>query len=172
MVERMGSKVGNGQAGMPVLRSSGITLVEMLIVVAIIGLMAGISFPAVSSGIESIRLSTATNSVVSFLNSALNRAERRQQVVEISISVKDNAVWLNSTEPGFVRKLDMPPGVTIQAVWPKLPIDPAEPRRFLLQPGSTVPRVGIEISNRRGARRLVRVDPIIGVPQIEIVEAQ
>jgi prepilin-type N-terminal cleavage/methylation domain-containing protein len=157
---------------MPVPLSRGVTLVEMLIVVAIVGLMAGISFPAVSSGLETIRLSAATDSLVSFLNSALNRAERRQQVVEVLISVKDNAVWLNSTEAGFVRKLEMPAGVTIQAVWPKLNIETDEPRRFLLLPGSTVPRVGIEISNRRGTRRIVRVDPIIGVPQIENVETQ
>ena len=157
---------------MPVLPSRGVTLVEMLIVVAIVGLMAGISFPAVSSGIDTIRLSAASDSLVSFLNSALNRAERRQQVVEVSISIKDNAVWLNSTEYGFVRKLEMPSGVTIQAVWPKLNIETDEPRRFLLLPGSTVPRVGIEISNRRGVHRIVRVDPIIGVPQIESVEAQ
>ena len=157
---------------MPVLPSRGVTLVEMLIVVAIVGLMAGISFPAVSSGIDTIRLSAASDSLAGFLNSALNRAERRQQVVEVSISIKDNAVWLNSTESGFVRKLEMPSGVTIQAVWPKLNIETDEPRRFLLLPGSTVPRVGIEISNRRGVHRIVRVDPIIGVPQIESVEAQ
>jgi len=33
---------------MPVLRSRGVTIVEMLIVVTIIGLIAGISFPAVT----------------------------------------------------------------------------------------------------------------------------
>jgi len=41
---------------MPVLRSRGVTIVEMLIVVTIIGLIAGISFPAVTSGIDSLRL--------------------------------------------------------------------------------------------------------------------
>ena len=144
----------------------GVTLVEMLIVVAIIGLIAGISFPAVSSGIDSLRLASASDSLVSFLNGALNRAERRQQPVEVSISSRENAVYL-TTSAGFLRKLEMPPGVTIQAVWPKLPGEPEGPRRILLLPGGTAPGIGIEIRNRKGMRRIVRVNPMTGVPEIE-----
>ena len=69
---------------MPVLRYQGVTIVEMLIVVTIIGLIAGISFPAVTSGIDSLRLASASDSLASFLNGAMNRAERRQDVVEIA----------------------------------------------------------------------------------------
>jgi len=134
----------------------------MLIVVAIVGLIAGISFPAVSSGIDSLRLSSASDSLVSFLNGALNRSERRQQVVQISISVEKNAVYLNS--PDLARELDMPTGITIEAVH--------GPPLFLLLPGATVPRVGIQIVNRKGARRIVRVNPMTGVPEIERVEVQ
>jgi prepilin-type N-terminal cleavage/methylation domain-containing protein len=147
---------------MPARPARGITLVEMLIVVAIVGLIAGISFPAVSSGIDSLRLSSASDSLVSFLNGALNRSERRQQVVQISISVEKNAVYLNS--PDLARELDMPAGVTIEAVH--------GPALFLLLPGATVPRVGIQIVNRKGTRRIVRVNPMTGVPEIERVETQ
>jgi len=147
--------------------SRGVTLVEMLIVVAIVGLIAGISFPAVSSGLDSLRLGSASDAIVSFLNGAMNRAERRQQVVEVAISMKENAIYLASNEPGFTRKLEMPSGVTIKAVWPKLPAEGEGTRRFLLLPGSTVPRLGIEIVNRKGARRIVRVNPMTGVPEVE-----
>jgi prepilin-type N-terminal cleavage/methylation domain-containing protein len=148
----------------------GITLVEMLIVVTIIGLIAGISFPAVSSGIESLRLRSASDSLVRFLNAALNRAERRQEVAEIVISAQENALHL--TTPTLTRELDMPTGVTIRAVWPKLPDgETVEPRRFLLFPGGNVPRIGIEIANRKGVRRLVRVDPMTGVPAVQPLEA-
>lgn len=152
------------------MRTRGITLVEMLIVVTIIGLIAGISFPAVSSGLDGLRLRSASDSLVSFLNAALNRAERRQEVAEIAISTHDNA--LHMTTPSLSRELGMPPGVTIKAVWPKLPeADANEPRRFLLLPGGNVPRIGIEIANRKGARRLVRVNPMTGVPEIMPLEA-
>jgi len=143
----------------------GVTLIEMLIVVTVIGLIASVSFPAISAGIDSLRLASASDALVSFLNGGLNRAERRQEPVEVAISTKDNALYL--TSPSLVRKLEMPSGVTIQAVWPK-PLEETEaPRRFLLLPGGTVPRIGVEIINRRGVRRIVRVNPMTGVPEIE-----
>ncbi len=148
--------------------SRGVTLIEMLIVVTIIGLIAGISFPAVSSGIDSLRIASASDSLVSFLNGGLNRAERRQEAVEVTVSVKDNAVYLASAS--LNRTLAMPSGVTILAVWPKLPDETGASRRFLLLPGGAVPRIGIEITNRKGARRIVRVNPMTGVPEIERLE--
>lgn len=150
--------------------SSGITLVEMVVVVAIIGLLVGITFPSFSAGLDSLRLASASDSLVSFLNQALNRAERRQQVVEVAISKADNTLRLRSTEPGFERTLELPEGISIRAVLPELPQLEEATRRFLLYPGGTVPRLGIEIANRRGERRVVRVDPITGVPQVERVE--
>jgi len=147
----------------------GVTLVEMLIVVTIIGLIAGISFPAVSSGLESLRLASASDSLVSFLNAGLNRAGRRQEAVEVAISTKDNAVFLTSAS--LSRKLEMPSGVTIQQVWPKLPEETDAPRLFILLPGGAIPRIGIEISNRKGVHRIVRVNPMTGVPEIERIAA-
>jgi len=142
----------------------------MLVVVAIISLMVGISFPAITSGIDSLRLNAATNGVVSFFNTALNRAERRQQVVAITISKTENEISMRSTEPGFVRKLDIPQGVTITRIFPELPDNPDAPRMFLLYPGGTVPRFGVQLMNRRNVERIVRVDPITGVPRVEQVE--
>ena len=55
---------------------------------------------------------------------------------------------------------------------PPLPQETDAPRRFLLYPGGAIPRFGVEIANRRGARRIVRVDPITGVPQVERVESR
>lgn len=150
---------------------AGVTLVEMMAVVAIIGLIAAISFPAVSAGLESIRLASATDSIVSFINSGLNRAERRQQGVEITVSMAQNELTMRSTEPGFNRSLGMPEGVTIVKVHPPLPNGMEESvRSFYIFPAGAVPKVGVEIANRRGVRRIVRVDATAGVAQVEQVE--
>lgn len=159
-------------------RRRGVTLIEMLIVVTLVALIVGISFPAVSAGLENLRLASAADSLVSFLNGAMNRSERRQQAMALMISLKDNAVWLESGEPpgtaghGYTRRLEMPLGVAIEAVLPRLETDTGEPRQFLFLPGGTAPRIGIQIANRRGQRRVVRVDPITGVPRIERLDAQ
>jgi len=152
--------------------SRGVTLVEMLLVVAIVGLLAGISFPAVTSGIDSIRLASATDSVVSFFNAGLNRAERRQQLIEIAVSKTERSLTMRSSEPGFLRKLELPEGIAIVSILPESQDEKDGGRRFVLYPGGVVPRIGLELANRKGTRRIVRVDPITGVPQIERVEGK
>jgi prepilin-type N-terminal cleavage/methylation domain-containing protein len=148
-------------------REAGVTLIEMMVVVLLVSLVVGISFPAITSGVDSLRLNAATNSVVAFVNSGLSRAERRQQVVEITISKSENALSMRSTELGFFRKLELPDGVSITHVLPELPENPNAPRIFLLYPGGTAPRFGVQLINRRNVERIVRVDPITGVPHVE-----
>jgi prepilin-type N-terminal cleavage/methylation domain-containing protein len=146
---------------------AGVTLIEMLVVVALIAIMAGVSFPAFTSGIDSLRLNQATASVANFLNTGLNRAERRQQAVEILISRAQNYLEMRSAEPGFYRRLDLPDGISITHILPEA-ADVAEvSRSFLLYPGGSVPRLGVELINRRNIAKIVRVDPITSVPQVE-----
>lgn len=148
------------------------TLVELVVVIALLGLIASLTFPAASAGIDSLRLRQVTSELVSFFNQGLDRAERRQQVVQVSISKAQRTLWLHSSEPGFERKLVLPEGISIVRVLPE--IDSAEEdalREFALYPGGAVPRLGVEISNERRVHRLVRVDPITGVPQVEEVQA-
>lgn len=145
----------------------GVTLIEMMVVLAIIALIVGVSFPSTIAGLENIRLASGARSVAAFMNVAANRAERRQQAIELSVSVKDNTVTMQSPDTAFLRKLALPPGIAVRAVWPALAEPSDEPRRFLLQPGGVPPRIGIEIANRHGARRIVRLNPITGVTEIE-----
>jgi prepilin-type N-terminal cleavage/methylation domain-containing protein len=149
--------------------NSGVTLIELLVVVGLISLMIGIAFPAITSGIDSLRLNAATNSIVMFFDAGLSRAERRQQVVQIKILKARNSLEMRSTEPGFARTLELPEGVTISEVLPQVPEQPDDnaPRTFLLYPGGTVPPFGVELENRRRMQRIVRVDPITGVPRTE-----
>ncbi len=151
------------------MKQRGVTLVEMLIVVALIGLLVGIMFPSVSSGIDTLRLNQATSMLVSFFNDGLNRAERRQQVVELTITKSEGTLALASTEAGYNRKVSLPDGITLVKIYPEQAQDEEGPRRFLLYPGGAAPRVGVEIATARDVRRIVRVDPITGVPQVERV---
>ncbi len=151
-------------------RNRGVTLVELMVVVAIVSLMVGISFPAITSGIDSLRLNAATNSVASFFNLGLSRAERRQQVVEISILRAENALVMRSSEAGFERRVDLPEGIVITQILPTLPHDENAPRTFLLYPGGAVPQFGVRLKNRRNVERIVRMDPITGVPRVEQLE--
>jgi prepilin-type N-terminal cleavage/methylation domain-containing protein len=169
--EPAGGGAGRGPGGPPHQPRRGVTLVEMVVVVAIIALIVGISFPAASAGLDNVRMVSASDSVATFLNAAVNRAERHQQPVELVISPQEGRLALYSNEPGFTRELKMPDGVGIEAVLPaEEGGDPAQPRRILFLPGATVPGIAIQLGNRRNAHRRVRLDPMTGFPRVESVE--
>jgi len=150
-----------GQAVLPAraLTQYGVTLIELMVVVALIGLLVGVSLPAATSGLSSIRLKGAAGDIANFMNSALNRAERHEQLMEIIIYPKEDKLELDSSEPGYARTLNMPKGVSIAG---------ENPVRILLMPGSAPPRIAIDIFNDRGAHRIVKLDPVTGVPEIVV----
>jgi hypothetical protein len=89
----------------------------------------------------------------------------------MSVSPRENALWVRAPESQYERKIELPEGVTITRVLPgNLGEDELRARDFYLYPGGTVPRFGIEMRNRRGQRRIVSVDPITGVPRISTPE--
>jgi type II secretory pathway pseudopilin PulG len=143
---------------------------EMLVVMTVIGLIAGISIPAVSAGMDSVRFATAAENVAAFVNAAVNRAERRQVPVELAVFMHEGRLAIYSTEASPVRELKLPDGITIEAVTPAG--DGDDPRRILLLPGGAVPGLGIRLASRRGPKRLVKIDPLTGFPRIESVNPE
>ena len=150
----------------------GFTLIEMLVVMGIIGIIAAITAPSVAAGLDAVRMASATQSVAAFINGAVNRAERRQQPIELVISLKENKFTMYSNEPGFVRELKLPDGIAIDSVQPAEEEAADGIRRLILMPGASVPGIGVQLINRRGGKRRVKLDPMTGFPRTEIVTAE
>ena len=142
---------------------SGVTLIEMLIVVMIISIIAGVSFPALTAGLAGVRLTSASGSAASFLTAAMNQVERRELAAAIVIAPKENQMALYTAASGAQpdKTIQMPQGISIEG---------DEPRRFLLLPGGTFPRITLMLRNEKGSRRSVRIDPATGVPDIRRVD--
>jgi prepilin-type N-terminal cleavage/methylation domain-containing protein len=149
----------------------GVTLMELLIVMTLIALLVAVAYPSAVSGIDGLRLRTTADTVVNFLNTAIDRANRRQQVVELWIAPKDNTLIARSATPGFARRLNIPEPFHITAVRPAAEVAPDEPRRFLMVPGAAMPRISIEISGADGRKRTVTVDPLTGMPRNEVPDS-
>lgn len=149
--------------------SAGVTLIEMLIVAALIALVAGLTYPSAAAGIESMRLRSAADTITNFLSAAIDHAERREQVIEVWISPQDNVLIARSPDLGFQRRLEIPPMFHIVSIQPLIEGNEGAPRRFLMYPGGTVPRIGVELASQSGRRRLVSVDPLSGLPHSELV---
>ncbi len=151
-------------------RQGGVTLIEMLIVMALIALIAGMAAPSVSAGLDSLRLRSTSDAIVGFLNTAVSRADTRQQVVEIVISPQEGTLTATSGDHAFHQSLEIASPVKILSITPGLAADIEDqggPRRFLIYPGGTVPKITIEIGNSRGRTRLISIDPVTGVPKAD-----
>ncbi len=156
-----------GQSGLSP-SDAGVTLIEMLIVMVLIALIAGMAAPSVSAGLDSLRLRSTSDAIIGFLNTALARADTRQQVVEILISPAEGKLTAISSDQGFYRVLEIASPIKILSVQPAPMVEgdgENQTRRFLVYPGGSVPKIAVEIGDSRGRKRLVSIDPITGVPQ-------
>ncbi len=145
----------------------GLTILEMMIVVTVVALLAGLTFPSISSGLDSLKMRSATDSVAALLTDAITKAERTQQPVEITIFLGESRLSGRGVRPEVQREMRLPEGISVVRVLPPENGEPSPTRSVLLIPGATVPGFGIELANKRGLRRLVRIDPLAGVPVIE-----
>ncbi len=146
----------------------GVTLIEMMIVVTIIAVIAGVSTPALTSGLDSLRLTTASSTTASFLTATINRVERREEAAAVVVSPAENLLNVFTAKSGDkpASHLDLPRGIHIDGV-----AQNNEPRRYLLFPGGTMPAITVVLRNDKGARRWISVDPITGVPDVRRQEA-
>jgi hypothetical protein len=138
----------------------------MLIVVSIIGLMAGLTFPSVSAGLDGLRLRSTCDSTAAFLYYGMTYSERRQETVFLVIPGDRTTLRWRTRKPGALKEFVLPEGLRFASVRLGSQADSGEDRVIPLTPGAPFPKLTLEIINRRGARRLVRIDPVAGVPEV------
>lgn len=146
---------------------AGVTLIEMLVVVGVIGLMAGLSFPSFSAGLDSLRLRSAATTVASALNVAINTADRRQVPVQLLIQPSQHRIVLRAAESLRDQFFEIPPAIRIRRILPALYLDEAQKDRYLIvYPNGAPPQLVVELETGRGTMRQVRLDPITGVARV------
>ena len=128
----------------------GVTLIEMLVVVAIIAVMAGITYPSISAGLDSLRLTAASESVAQLFSEASSYAQRQQEWVEIRVT--RSQVEANGRK--FRRQLSLT-GFTVT------------PEQVLfVDPQGTLPGASLQISHPNQSRT-VRIDPLTGLAEVQ-----
>ena len=129
----------------------------MLIVMAIVGLMLGIAYPNVTSGLDGIRLKTSVSRAGAFWAAARQRADRFQEVVQVTIDPAGNQIRALGADSGWKETLPLDGSIRIVGL--------KEPVSYLLYPGTPSPRFELFFAADSGGRSGLRVNLLTGVPE-------
>lgn len=89
---------------------SGISLVEVLVVVFIVGLLAAAAIPSFQTWMQNVQIRTAAESLLNGLQTAQNEAIRRNDCMQIEFAIDGKTSWtVNPCEspdqvPPFMRR--------------------------------------------------------------------
>ncbi len=138
-------------------KTSGLALIELLIVMAIVGLMLGIAYPNVSSGLDGIRLKTSVSRAGAFWAAARQRADRYQEVVQVTVDPAANEIRALSAESPWRESYRLDESVRIVGL--------KEPVNYLLYPGTPSPQFELRFTAASGGSAGLRVNVLTGVPE-------
>ena len=136
---------------------AGITLVEMLVVMTLIGLMVSIAYPTVTSGLSGIRLRGEIGEARAFFLQAKQYADRRQQVVQLTIDPAANHLRALSATGDWVETLEFEGGVSVAGL--------KDAHSVILFPGSPAPAFQLMLAAGEDERLGIRVNVLTGLPE-------
>lgn len=137
--------------------AAGITLIELLIVMAIVSLMLGIAYPNVTAGLEGIRLKTTVDRAASFWADARQRADRFQEVVQVTIDPEKSEVRAMSAHSLWKETFEIGDGLSFAA--------PEKESSYMLYPGSPSPQFRLVLETASGGRSGLKVNILTGLPE-------
>jgi len=76
-------------------KSDGFTLIEMLVVVGIVALMAGVMMPTISSYFQ-VTINSATRDLATVIKEAYNSAVITGKIYRLVYDIKENTYWVES----------------------------------------------------------------------------
>lgn len=137
--------------------TSGITLIEMLVVVGIVALVMAIAFPNVTSGLDGIRLKTTTDRVGSFWSSARQRADRFQTPVQVTVDPFANELRAAAVTNDWSDSFDLTNRIHVVGL--------IGPRRYLIYPGTPSPAFQLMLEAESGGQSGIKINVFTGVPE-------
>ncbi len=131
----------------------GFTLIELMIVLALIAVMAGIGVPGFQVMLQNSRLTSTTNSLLSALQYA--RSEAVTQRSAVTVSPLDGADWASGAliMKGASKLRETPPagtGVTVTG----------SAASIIYQPNGSTAAATFDIEDSRPSTRTIRINGI------------
>ena len=143
----------------------GITLLELLVVVALASLLIAVVFPSVGAGLRTLELRSSAQRLASAMRFARDQAIHRQRFFQLEIDREHRTISVLDLEKGERRSFELPASVEVEKVLPEDGGQPSPTRQFLFFPGGGSPPFQVVLGNQN-RQVTVSADPLTGFPKV------
>jgi len=164
------SRVGNKRRG-PARGEAGVTLLELLVVLALMALLVGLVAPGFGRATDNWRLRRAAESVAQILRYARTRALYDQRYYVVEIRPAENRVRLLGTTPpgqagsGVIREYLLPADMRCGEEGAAT----ASVTYLVFSPSGAVEERTLWLRNRQGRLVQIHLSFLLGGPGVEVV---
>ena len=153
----------------------GVTLLELIVVVAIASVLLAVVFPSVGAGLRTLELRSAAQRLAASARYARDQAVHRQRYYELEIDAEAGTVTVADFEGANRRSFELPASVRVERILPEEENLPnvqtrrgrPHPRRFLFSPDGNSPAFEVVLANER-RQAAVRSNPLTGFARVEL----
>ena len=155
-------------------REAGVTLLELLVVVALASVLLAVVFPSVGAGLRTLEVRSAAQRLAASARYARDQAVHRQRFYELEIDAEAGTVTVTDFAGESRRSFELPASVRVERILPeedafshvRARVGQARPRRFVFSPDGNAPAFEIVLGNDR-RQAAVRSNPLTGFPKVE-----
>jgi Tfp pilus assembly protein FimT len=149
---------------------NGITLLELILVLVIMALVLGLSYPSMSRGTSILNLNTATRDVLNTFRFARERAVSEQMTMLLVIDRNGRKFELANVLGEPMRAYTLPDGIQIQRMVRAGSEVKDDVMIVRFAPNGNLENVSIRLAAARGASRIqITSDPLFGGARVEPV---
>ncbi|HEY7678902.1 MAG TPA: GspH/FimT family pseudopilin [Terriglobia bacterium] len=144
--------------------AAGVTLLELLVVVALASILLAVVFPSVGAGLAGLELRTSAQRLAAAAGYARDQAVHRQTPLRLEIDGAAGTVAVMDLGGRARRAFELPASVRVENI---LPAEDAASRvrRFVYMPDGAAPAFEVVLANQRQEIRVVS-DPLTGAAKV------
>lgn len=161
--------VGN-RAHRPQRNAAGMTLLELVVVITILSLMAGLVAPRMAPWLDMWKLRNAANRVAQTFRYARTRALFEQHFYVVEILPQQSLVRVLQSNSAVVREFPLPDGIQIEADAEQGTRRTLEVITFIFPPSGEVEEKNLWLRNSQGRAVKIHLDFLLGGAGVEIAE--
>jgi prepilin-type N-terminal cleavage/methylation domain-containing protein len=148
--------------------AAGMTLLELLVVLTILSLLAGLVVPRMGPWLDNWKLRSAAERIAQTLRYTRARALFEQHYYVVEIFPQRNLVRILQADSAFVREFPLPDGIQVETDEEQGTFRTPEVVRFILPPSGEVEEKNLWLRNKQGRAVKIHLDFLLGGPGVEI----